>query len=249
MRPLGNQCTHDKHTEDGGALRDLLQQIAAEIAHDEINALAVAIDNAEVKRGKAHDVEQQEKDHRTEQAAAECKARAKCRRDRSQRPPEHRITNTTKRSHQTDLDAVDRAVRYLRAVRACLLHRRRDTENGTRTCRCYIEEVQMPLECRRLFRLVVVEALDGRNHIKAEPQRMNAFKVKRCLLEIRTHENPEQIRFGQFLFHDAPLLNLPVHHPQPMPVRLPPSAVQKSAGSAGHRRWPAPCRSHRTPQG
>ena len=49
MRPLGDERAHDEHAEDGRALRDLLQQIAAEVAHNKIDALVVAIDNAEIE--------------------------------------------------------------------------------------------------------------------------------------------------------------------------------------------------------
>ncbi|MNR50696.1 hypothetical protein D3C85_1702540 [compost metagenome] len=59
VRPLVNQCPHDKQAENRRSFRQFLQEAAAHVVND-IHPFAVAVGHAVIAGQQAHQVEQDE---------------------------------------------------------------------------------------------------------------------------------------------------------------------------------------------
>ena len=177
MGPLVDQGPHDKQAEDGRPFRQFLQEAAAHIGND-IDPFLIAVGDAVVTNQQTYQVKQHEEQDRAQQATGHCDTGTEGGEHRTDGTPEDRVTDASQRSHQTDLDTVDRGIVDRGAVSTFLFHRHGHAENRRRDERLGVKELQMAADCLAAFFAVLrIQATDHRHHGETETQRLHTFEV------------------------------------------------------------------------
>ena len=121
--------------------------------------------------------------------------KGKCAEDGAYCEPEDRIADTGKRSHHTDLDALDSSIIDRCAVRAVLLQRQSNAEDGSTDIRLCVEELKVTLQSGRLLFFCCVESFDRGDHSIAEATVLHTLIVPGTLKERGTPADSNSVLF------------------------------------------------------
>jgi hypothetical protein len=113
-----------------------------------------------------------------------------------------RIADTGKRSHHTDLDALDSSIIDRCAVCAVLLQRKSNAKDRSADIRLCVEELKVALQSGRLLFFCCVESFDRGDHSVAVTAVLHTLIVPGTLQESGTEADRYSVLFCQsdFLF-------------------------------------------------